>query len=380
LSEKKSLILALVIILLTQLFLLSRTAPYFFDGDALFYFAHHIDSWQDFKATLLAPDKARQYRPLGQILFSYVFYPLFRLDFSLYHAVALGFHMLNTILLFLIFKRILKSTIPIIVATAFWGLHPVAIFVTHSFSFLADFTFAFFYFLAIYFYLRYIDTGRRSFGLGVLIAFAFSMACKEAAVTLPAVLIFLSIGFLSEDVEVSLLKSRTKWLLFIMFGALAIFLAGYLWMKGGKFYDTGDTQNYYFNFSFETIIEKLDFLMAGFFMPFPENRTRPGAVLDANKLALFVIPFLMTFFLYLVWPGLKRNRKIWLGFFLCLLLMLPVLFIRPSEFMHNIYLPVIGLAIATGIFVDEFSKILKESSWRISICLCCCNCDRFPGC
>jgi hypothetical protein len=363
LSNNKKLILGLIVIVLAQLIILPRTAPYFFDGDAFYYFAHHLESWESFKNIFLAPDKARQYRPLGQILFSYVFYPLFKLDFSLYGATALTFHILNTLLIFLIFKRILKSTISIIAATAFWGLHPVAIFITHSFSFLADFTFVFFYFLAVYSFLKYIDTGRRVFGFGVLVAFIFSMGCKEAAVTLPAALIFLAIGFLSEDADPSLLKSRTKWLLYIMFGGLAIFLAGYLWMKGGKFYDTGDQQNYFFSFSIETIIEKLDFLISGFFLPFPENRTRPGVVVGVNRLALFIIPFLLTFFLHLAWPGIKKNRKIWFGFFLSILLMTPVLFIRPNEFVHNIYLPMVGFAIATGIFIDEFSKILKQSGW-----------------
>ncbi|HSE43408.1 MAG TPA: hypothetical protein VLH08_21795, partial [Acidobacteriota bacterium] len=145
--------------------------------------------------------------------------------------------------------------------------------------------------------------------------------------------------------------------------SLAIFLSGYLWMKGGKFYDVGDQQNYFFSFSIETILEKVDYLLASFFMPFPENRNRPAAVLSTNRLALFVIPFLLTFFLYLVWPGIKKNKKIWLGFFLTILLMAPVLFIRPTEFMHNVYLPMVGFSIAAGIFVDEFSKLLTQSRW-----------------
>lgn len=351
------------LVLLAQLIILTRTFPVFLDGDAFFYFAHHLNSWEDLKKCILAPDAARQYRPLGQILFSYVFYPMFKLNHTLYAAVALSFHMTNTVLAFLVFRRLLKSKIAIISATIFWGLNPVAIYVTHSFSFLADFTFAFFYFLAVLSFLKYIDTGKLLYGLGVLASFVLSLICKEMAVTLPAVLVFITIAFLVDDVEPSLLRSRSKWIFYIMFAGLAVYLSGYVFMKGGRFYDIESKQNYYFNFSVQTLIEKLEYLLTAFFMPFPEYRQRPGVVPEARLLALFTFPFLALFSFFVLWPGVRRNSKMWLGFFLSFLMLTPVLFINPSEFIHNIYVPLAGLAIAVGIFFDDFSQLLKDTKW-----------------
>jgi hypothetical protein len=134
-------------------------------------------------------------------------------------------------------------------------------------------------------------------------------------------------------------------------------------MKGGRLYDAAGTQNYYLNFSVTALLNKLDYLLAGFFMPFPENQHRPGAVIGANRLALLTFPFIMLMIFYLFWPGRSGNRRIWLGFFLYFLLLLPVLFITPEEFTHNIYLPVAGLAIAAGVFIEDFSKLIKQSGW-----------------
>ena len=362
-SEKTKFALAIVLILLAQVIIFPRTAPKFFDGDAFFYFAHHLDSWDALRKCILAPDAARQYRPLGQILFSYFFYPLFRLDYSLYGMTALAFHMASTLILFKILRRLLKSLIPVVTATIFWGLHPVAIYVTHSFSFLADFTFGFFYLLAILFYLKFIDTGKIYFAILVLISFVTSLVCKEAAVTLPVVLAFISGAFLSQDVDHSVLMKRARWVLVILFAGLAVYLGGYLFMKEGRFYDSGSKQNYYFDFSFNTLLHKAEYFLSAFFMPLPDYHQRPNTVVGASRLALFTFPFLTAFFLYLVWPGLKRSPKILYGFFLFFIMILPVLFITPREFTHNIYLPVIGLAIATGIFIEDLVRLIKQSKW-----------------
>jgi hypothetical protein len=256
-SERTKQFLAVGLILLFQLVFLPRTFPIFFDSDAFYYFAYPINTLQDFKQSLLAPDAATQYRPLGQILFSFVFHPILKLNHTLYAVVALGFHMFNTVLVFFILRRLLKATVAIITATIFWGVNPVSIYITHSFAFLADFTFVFFYLTATFFFLKFIDTGRTIFAIAVFLGFIFSLGSKEAAVTLPPVLVFITIAFLTDDFDSSVLKDKSKWLFYLLFACLAAYLVMFYWIKGGKFYDASVEENYYFNFTIQSLLEKL---------------------------------------------------------------------------------------------------------------------------
>src|SRR5262249_38275260 len=146
-----------------------------FDGDAFFYFAHRLSEHSSLKDTLFSMDAAHQYRPLGLILFSYVLHPLFGLSMMPYNLTALFFHICNTILVYFILRRLLKTQLSIFAGTFFWGINPVAIYVTHSISFLADFSYAFFYFAALLLFLKFVETPKTRLAVGSIVCFVLSL-------------------------------------------------------------------------------------------------------------------------------------------------------------------------------------------------------------
>jgi hypothetical protein len=358
--KNKKLYLVLFLTCLVEVIVLPRSRAIFFDGDAFFYFANHIQSASDFKEVITSVDKARQYRPLGEILFSFLFYPLFKLHYSLYSYAALFFHVVNTVLVFFILRRLLAGNIAVIAGTIFWGLNPVAIYVTHSFSFLADFTYAFFYFLSLLFYLKYLDSGRNSYATGVLIFLTLSLLSKEAAVTLPLLLLLITFVFFmqAEDRESKIQRARR--ILPLLFVLIGLYLLFYSFLKVGRLYDATNRQNYHFSFSTASILNKLDYILASLYLPFPDRMAQPDVDFNSERLVALASPLIFLLVTYLIWPFEHTNKNLRAGILWFLICASPVLFIDPSEFTHNLYVPLLGLALIIGCFFHDVTIFAKQ--------------------
>lgn len=360
--ENWKLFAALFLICLAEIILLPRTAALFFDGDAFFYFANRIESGAELKEVLTSADQARQYRPLGVILFSYVFFPLFKLNHVPYSVTALVFHVLNTVLVFFILKRLLKSSIAVIAGTALWGLNPIAIYVTHSFSFLADFTYGFLYFLGLLSFLLYMDNGKKRYAALIFISFLLALMSKESAVTLPALLVLVTFAFLMPEESWPEKLPRARRVLPLLIGIIAVYLLFYSSLKVGQLYDPGQRQNYHFAFSMTSLQSKVDYILSALYLPFPDRLIRPDIDFKSDRLIALASPLIFLLFAYLIWPFEHTNKNVRVGILWFLICASPVLFITPSEFMHNLYVPLLGLAVIVGYFfrdTDVFARKVK---------------------
>jgi len=118
-------------------------------------------------------------------------YQIFGLNPSGYHLMNLLFHVLNTILLFLILRRMTKRLWPSAFVAALFAIHPLHV---ESVAWIAerkDVLSTFFFMLTIGAYSYYVEhPGFRRYSL-VLLFFVLGMMAKPMLVTLPFVLLLL---------------------------------------------------------------------------------------------------------------------------------------------------------------------------------------------
>jgi hypothetical protein len=350
----------LALLCLTQVLVLSRTRPVFFDGDAFFYFAYPGDG---FLKTLSSADITRVYRPLGSIVFSYFFQPLFGLDHTFYWAVALAAHVVNTVLVFFVLDRLLEGRTAVRAGTVFFGLNPVAIYVTHSFSFLADWSYVFFYLVGILAFLRHTRTRSwPSFGLA-LAAFALGLLSKELAITFPVVLVIVSLLFLRDRTDREFHEAAAQRLVRAAFLLLACYVAFYSTLKGGSLYDSTPGRNYFPQFTLAAVFAKFDSVLGVLFFPIPEKVTSEAWIRTTHRLVYVVAPALGLFLLFVLWPPEAIARRLRGGLLWAFVAAGPVLFLSPLEILHNFYLPSLGLGIAFGTMWQYVATFVGQTGW-----------------
>jgi hypothetical protein len=353
----------LLLLCVAEAALFWRTRPLFFDGDAFFYAAHPLRDLSGAIHALTHVDSARQYRPLGSLTYSFVFEPLFGLHYSLYGATAVFAHLVNTVLVFWILERLLEHRVAAYAGTAFWGLNPVAIYVTHSFSFLADFSYTFFYLLAILLFLRHTRSGGgRPRKLAVL-AFVLALLSKELAITLPVMLVLISLMFLREGTSREYREGAAQRLVWTLFAVLAAYLVVYASLKGGRFYDTARGLNYFPRFTPATLLAKADYVLGALYLPINETIADDSLMLWPQRLVYAAAPLVGLFLIFLLWPPAAMARRVRAGLLWALISAAPVLFLTPSEFTHNLYLPAVGLALAFGLFWQHVTSFARETKW-----------------
>ncbi|MBI1746765.1 MAG: hypothetical protein HYR55_09275 [Acidobacteria bacterium] len=358
-SRRLKLVLFLAAFCALEFIVFSRSMADFFDGDSFFHFPLRITQIGDLKRCLTSLDLAKQYRPLSHIFFGYCLYPLFGLNPRPYSYVSVAFHLLNTILVFFLIRKLTRSDRAGMAGAIFWGLNPVAIYVTHGLCFMADFTYALPYLLGIMAYLRYRETDHVAYGVLTVLAFIISLSAKEAGVTLPIALAMLAF-VLPAKVEAEGAKTigGLKWVGPALFLILITYLSAYYLMKGGAYYDQGAKDNYRFVPSLAALTSKIDAFKTGLYFPIRHNLPYHPRIANLLRMAI-VIP-LAGLASFALWSLGRGNRWVIAGFLWLLIVLMPVLFIMPSEFVHNLYVPLVGIALIVGLFVERFSTLLSR--------------------
>src|SRR5580658_1289822 len=96
-------------VLLVEVGLFSASFSKFFCGDSLYFFSHATHDAADVQRVFTTLDDLSTYRPLPTILFSFVLEPLFGFHPVPYHVLALGVHMLTSLLVFFLLRRIARA-------------------------------------------------------------------------------------------------------------------------------------------------------------------------------------------------------------------------------------------------------------------------------
>ena len=290
------------------------------------------------------------YHPLVLTAYS-VIYKFFGVNPVAYHSISLIFHLLNTLLVYHLFKRLFSLTQenhtvvvePFIVALLF-AIHPMHVESVAWASELKDMMFSFFMLLSLGFYLRYIrGNGNLRFYFLAWILFVFSVLSKATGISLILVLPLLDF-FLGRRFSAKVLIEKIP---FLIIGIVFGYLANISLAENAESVIEGSAYTImqrlvlscYALFSYILKIIMPNNLSA--FYPYP---VKPGESLPTIYYAyLFLMAVLTSLALY----SLKFNRKfIWgIGFFLAtLVMMLPIkpagAFIMADRYT---YLPSIGI-------------------------------------
>ncbi len=107
------------------------------------------------------------------------------------HLINLAFHLANTLLLFLLLRRMTKRDWPSAMVAALFALHPLHV---ESVAWIAerkDVLSTFFWCLTLWFYLNYVERKRRRDYAVALLFFGLGLLSKSMVVTLPCLLLLM---------------------------------------------------------------------------------------------------------------------------------------------------------------------------------------------
>jgi len=363
-SEK----VVLALILLVEFWVFSGAFRKFFTHDSLFYLINAPESWQQFWRFLVAPSPEKNYRPLD-IGFVALIKPWLGLDPRSYHWIPILFHLANTILFCLLAKRIFTGSAAVLAATAFWGLHSVAGWITYDLTYLSDFLLAFLLLVTL---LLAVEAGRRGSKLWMalsLFVFVLSLLTKEAATTFPlAIWITLSLALLRSSEEpltreniVRAFKKTFPSTCIYLF--LAIAFAGLLfyWYQTGRLYTASESPAYSIK-PWSNPLGKLKYIFWAFNLP--DALSIPRAE-RSRALAFGSMGILLLIWLNDVWRRRFRLSVVeWSGIVWFAGLNIPSLLLASRLGKWYLYLPLFGLALAFGRFAESLRSRVSASLQR----------------
>ncbi|MBI4481450.1 MAG: hypothetical protein HY652_01035 [Acidobacteria bacterium] len=333
--SSRHVVLLLVALLGLEVVLFSPSSSMFFCGDSLFYLSRRLESQEDLIRIFTHDDDMRSYRPLTYVLFSYVWYPLFGLDPLGYHRVALLFHLLNTLLVFLLLKELLPVE-GALAGSALFGLHSVNFFLTYDMTFLSDFSYLPLALLSLRAQLK-----SQAIPAGVFLALA--LLFKESAVVVPFLMV-LCLLVQKRDLpwNQALRQSLSQTVPHLLL--LGPYFMVQLLLRGGQLSPQDPQHPFHISLQLARLLSKYKFFLWA--LNLPEQWLRV-------KLVVWLIPWLMVPLLIAGGSRLlrDRDRRISAGLLWFLVALAPLLLLREVPLQHHLYLPMVGLALATGTLV-----------------------------
>jgi hypothetical protein len=345
--------LALGVLLALEFFLFSRSFDLFFNGDSLYYFTRRLTSFSDLVRVFTHVDYLEEYRPLPFALFSFLFYPLFKLDPRGYHFIPILFHLANTALAFLLARRLLSSSVGAFVAAFFFGVHSGNFFITYDLAMMTEFTYVLFFLLAMLFSMSYLEEGGTGALVGALGAFALSLLAKEAAVTLVATApLAATVLYGKERRDEGVVRSFLRACLraWPLFAAAGLYLVLLLAIKDWHLFPKRPGHPHHAVFTLGTLLAKLRYLEWTFNIP--AGLILKKAALPQLTIAAGLLPFAAAVLLWTAWGVLTAKRIVLCGLGWFLATLSPVLFLPNLTQPHYLYLPVVGVGLLFGSLAD----------------------------
>lgn len=352
---------ALAFLLLIEFWIFSGAFNKFFTHDSLFYMTHVPHNWDEFKPYLLAPSDEKSYRPLN-LGFIALFRPFLGVNPHPYHWIPIVFHLLNTLLLFILARRLLPGPAAALAATAFWGLHAVAGWITYDITYLSDFLLAFLLLLSLLLALEGYKRKSRLWITASVIVFVLSLLTKEAATTFPlAFWIALALADLQTSHEPA--GAKRIWKSFrkaipltsvYLIIAVAFACLFFHWLQLGLIYAQGSRAAYNIN-PLAGVLSKAKYLYWA--LNLPDALSIPHAE-RYHALAVRLMGGLL-----LIWALdiLRRRGRltavelagvVWFAG-----LNVPALLLSSRLAKWYLYIPLVGLALAFGMLAEHLQRL-----------------------
>ncbi len=342
----------LLLLIALQFWIFGGSFDKYFNLDSLFYIIEHPSSPADYARLFTRPDAAAQYRPLTLAVMGLVV-PLLGTDPWPYHWIPLLFHALNTFLFYLLARRLLSDSLSVLAAVAFWGFHSVAGWITYDITYLSDFMMAAFSLAALILALDGWE-GRSKLRIAASLVFCTAaLLTKEAAVMLPAAVLFCLMltrlrsageGLSLPAVWTALKKAALPAAAYFVLAALlAALLAS--WLSAGALYSQGTAAAYDIN-PLSNLADKLRYFYWALNLP---DELHIGRGPRNRLLAFGLMGALLGLWLLDV---LKRRRRLtpveWAGLAWLAAMSVPALMLSQRTAKWYLYVPAMGLALTIG--------------------------------
>ena len=130
-----------------------------------------------------------QYSPVAMTIMALEF-KVFNGNQKMIRATSMGIHLINALLVFFLFRRLMGNEMAAGLIALLFGVHPMQV---ESVSWLAASfkigTYAMFFLLACLQYVKYLDNDKKGNLIFAFVFFVLSCMCKEQAVALPVLLL-----------------------------------------------------------------------------------------------------------------------------------------------------------------------------------------------
>tara|TARA_R110002020_G_scaffold428043_2_gene637519 strand:+ start:1695 stop:2969 length:1275 start_codon:yes stop_codon:yes gene_type:complete len=322
--------------------------------DIIYHFTHF---WQ------------MQYSPVNSVFYLMIT-QLFGMQAGAFHTACLLVHWCSTVLVFFIVKKLVAALLPHagntkIITYAFFtalifAIHPLQVESVAWISASKIILYGFFALVALYSYIRYIQTSNWLFLIATALAFLLGFGAKEQAIILPLNLILFDYAFsrYSELGWKKLVTSRV-FLEKVPFFLMAL---GFWYFSFTNNLGTVNTGGYPFYqrlvFGLYSISEYIFRFLAPvklyFFHPFPIS---PGEALPIYYYGYIVLAGIIGYF---VWVNFRKgNRFVVAGFLFFIINLLLVLHIIPLPRTvitadRYMYISIIGIALMLVWQVDQW--------------------------
>ncbi len=161
------------------------------------------------------------YHPLTMLILSIEF-RWFGSDPAGYHWVNLLLHLINTILVFLVIRRLNPGSGVALLTALIFAIHPMHVESVAWVAELKDLLYTLFFFLSCIFYLKYLEANARKYLFITLLFFALSLLSKAMAASLPVVLLLIDYFKGRTFNKMVIIEKIPFFLLSVIFGISAI--------------------------------------------------------------------------------------------------------------------------------------------------------------
>ena len=304
------------------------------------------------------------YQPIVMLCYSIQF-KFAGLSAGGYHFFSLLMHLLNTMLVFFLAKRLLKNLIAAAVTALLFGIHPLHV---ESVAWLAsqkDVIYTFFFLSSAIYYLKYVqeDQNRKYFIFSMLL-FILSLLSKAQSVVLPAVFLLFD-HLMQRKITMKVILEKIPHLaLSIIFGALAV----HYQKMAGAFQDFSYFKPHervlFASYGFmEYLIQTVIPAKLAIFYPYPETDGKINTNMVYVGLGLVVVLAAIIFYFR------KRSPVLVFGsLFFCVTIALVIQLIPVGDAIHAdrySYISLIGFFIIAGYYFSKLYENKNRRTWLI---------------
>ncbi len=163
------------------------------------------------------------YQPVSML--TYLFeYSLSGANSKVFHITNLLFHLFNTLLVYIIFVRLVNNKNIAFITAALFCIHPLHVESVAWAAARKDVVYTFFFLASAWFYLKYMSERKKQHLIFSLLLFILSILSKAQAVVLPMVLLLFDYLQKRPINKKTILEKIPFFVLSFIFGALAIYI------------------------------------------------------------------------------------------------------------------------------------------------------------